>query len=308
MLSLLQQAEGEREGYVRRLELAMGQLRAAQEEVVRSEKLAVVGQLAAGVAHEIGNPIASILGFTELLLADPELPPEEAQAPERMDCLRRVRQEAERVDAIVRGLLDFARPLPCQVQALDINPLVEEAAGLITHRQGTRGGQVRLSFEPAPDLPPVHADRGQLLQVLVNLMLNALDAMPQGGELHLSSRALELGAGEVAGLRGLARRAGDPPGADFSGRRQAAEPAPGPERFVEVAVADTGCGIEAKELGRLFDPFYTTKPPGSGTGLGLAISLRIVRSFAGSIRVSSEPGRGSTFSVLLPAAPEEETA
>ena len=312
MLGSLDRAASEREGYVERLEQAMRQLRAAQEELVRSEKLAVVGQLAAGVAHEIGNPIASILGYTELL-AERGLTGAAAE-----DALRRVRQGVERIDAIVRGLLDFARPPPCEVAPLEVNPLLEEAAELVGHRKGGRQS-VAVVFDLAEGLPAalpkVLADRGQLLQLLVNLMLNALDAMPDGGTLRLASREVELSASEaeaafapaaataeMAASR-AARRRGDPEGQDFAALR--ARPfGPGPARFVAIEVADTGCGIEPAALERIFDPFYTTKPPGAGTGLGLAISLRIVRSFGGTIRVQSRPGEGSTFQVLLPCPGE----
>jgi hypothetical protein len=302
MLAGLERATEEREGYVGRLEQAMRQLKAAQEELVRSEKLAVVGQLAAGVAHEIGNPIASLLGYTELLLSG-GLGREEAA-----DSLRRIRQEVERIDAIVRGLLDFARPQPTEIAQLEVNTLATEAAELIQHRQGVRA-KVRLETDLAEGLPPVRADRGQLVQVLLNLMLNGVDAMPEGGVLRLTTREVELAPEEAEGLMGLSRRRDDPPGSDFRRLRAEAaeEPTPAgtrfvqPARFVEIEVADTGRGIEPGILSRIFDPFYTTKPPGAGTGLGLAISLRLVRSFGGSIRVSSRVGQGSAFQVLLPA-------
>jgi two-component system NtrC family sensor kinase len=273
-----------------------------------------VGQLAAGVAHEIGNPISSVLGYTELLLAG-------GTGEEAQDSLRRIRGEVERIDRIVRGLLDFARPLPRQLEDIEVNPLIDEAAELARHRKGVRH-KVRFERRLAEGLPKVRADRAQLVQVLVNLMLNGVDAMPEGGELRLATRLVEPPPEELEavfgqafggqafgghGSGGPARRRDDPPGADFSRLRAApAAPAPrGPARFVEVEVADTGCGIAAEKLSRVFDPFYTTKPPGAGTGLGLAISLRIVRSFGGAIRVSSRLGEGSRFQVLLPVGRED---
>lgn len=297
MLAGLERAAAEREDYVQRLEEAMRLLRSAQEELVRSEKLAVVGQLAAGVAHEIGNPLASLLGYTELL-ASRSLPPEEAA-----DGLRRMRQEVGRIDAIVRGLLDFARPQPTDITELDVNAALTEAAGLLSHRQGVRQA-IEVETRLAEGLPPVRADRGQLVQVLLNLMLNAVDAMPEGGTLRLATGEVEPGPEEMAALFGRARRQDDPPGSDFShlrGQPRAAAP-PARSRFVALSVADTGRGIACEQMGRLFDPFYTTKPPGAGTGLGLAISLRLVRSFGGAIRVQSRAGEGSCFEVLLPAA------
>jgi two-component system NtrC family sensor kinase len=299
MLAGLSAAAREREDYVERLEQAMRQLRAAQEEVVRSEKLAVVGRLAAGVAHEIGNPISSVLGYTELLRSGG------LSEAEVQDSLRRINDEVERIDRIVRGLLDFARPQPSRVEPLEVNAVLAEAADLILHRQGVRRS-VRLEADLAEGLPQVAADRGQLVQVLLNLMLNAVDAMPGGGTLRLASRLVEPTPEETEGLSVRARRQDDPLGSDFSTLRQGTGdgPAQVSGRLVELAVTDTGRGMAPQELARIFDPFYTTKPPGSGTGLGLAISLRLVNSIGGSLRVESRPGEGSTFRVLLPALQE----
>jgi signal transduction histidine kinase len=296
MFAGLEEAAKEREDYVRRLEQAMHHLKAAQEEVIRSEKLAVVGQLAAGVAHEIGNPIASILGYTELLL---ERGPKDDAA---RDSLSRIKGEVERIDRIVRGLLDFARPVHRQIEDVDVNPVVREALDLVCHRKGVKG-RVRVEAALAEGLPKVAADRGQLTQVFVNLMLNAVDAMAEGGTLTLATRTAELAAEEVEALNGFARRRDDPPGESFA-RLRAHTSAARPAAFVVVEVADTGGGIAEADLPRIFDPFYTTKPPGEGTGLGLAISLRIARSFGGSIRASRRPQGGALFQVLLPVRNE----
>jgi hypothetical protein len=293
---MLQQLEAnrlEREDYVQRLERAMKDLRAAQEEVIHQEKLASVGRLAAGVAHEVGNPIASIQGFTELLLSGP-VGEEKAR-----DYLARIRSEVGRVDGIVRGLLDFSRPTAVEMAQVDLNALAREALELAAHQKAMR--QVEIELTLSETLPEVRADASQVKQVLVNLILNAADAMPDGGRLGISSRQVELAPEEVHRLLGRGRRRNDPPESNFSHLR-AKKGEVMASRFAEIAVTDTGTGIPPADLQRVFDPFFTTKPPGSGTGLGLSISFRIARSFGGGIKAESEPGEGSTFRLLLPVS------
>jgi signal transduction histidine kinase len=243
------------------LRLGMRQLEETQAQLVQSAKLAAVGELAAGVAHEINNPLTSIIGFTRLLLED--LPADDQM---RAD-LEIIDREAARTRRIVRTLLDFARTSDPVLASSDLNGLVEEAVMLVCTRSVLT--QVSLQQNLSP-LPPVMLDSNQIKQVLVNLLNNALQAMPDGGRLAVATRLTE---SEIDGVD----------------RQMAA-----------VYVSDSGAGIPPENLGRIFDPFFTTKEVGQGTGLGLSVSYSIVEKHNGRIEVESVPGQGSTFIVLLP--------
>jgi two-component system sensor histidine kinase PilS (NtrC family) len=236
------------------------ELRQMEEAVRRADRLAVVGGLAAGLAHEIRNPLASMCGSIEILGSAKGLDEQERRL------MQVVRSEAERLEALVREFLSFARPVSPALEALDARAAVAETAELFSTQLAERG--IELSI---PDGPPVwmRADPRQLRQVLWNVLGNAADATAQGGrvEVHLFS------AGSQAVLE----------------------------------ISDTGEGIAEEDLRRIFDPFFTTKE--RGTGLGLAIVHRIVEAHGGQVTVRSEPGRGSTFRISLPAAsPERELA
>jgi len=247
------------------LEQANTELRQAREEALRSEKMASIGLLAAGMAHEIGTPLASIMGYAELLGGEQ---PEQAAI---QDYTRRISGDCARIDRIVRGLLDYSRPRTTAVEATDIRTLVKDSVDLLTQQGAFKLIKVSTWFEDA--LPAVLADHHQLQQVLVNLMLNSRDAMPEGGKLA------------IRGVRDA--------GTALSGR---------PPGCVRIEVLDTGGGIPMDQQKLVFDPFFTTKPPGKGTGLGLAISARIIDGFGGRIAVKSTPGKGSCFAVWLPVA------
>jgi two-component system NtrC family sensor kinase len=245
------------------LRRGMRRLEETQAQLVQSAKLAAVGELAAGVAHEINNPLTSIIGFTHLLLED--LPPDHEM---RAD-LETVDREAARARKIVRGLLDFARAGDPVLAPVDLNALVEEAVMLVC----TRSVLARVSLEKnLSRLPPMMLDTNQIKQVLVNLLNNAVQAMPNGGRLTVTTRLTEREVDEVY-------------------RQMAA-----------IYVSDTGLGIVSEDLGRVFDPFFTTKEVGQGTGLGLSVSYSIVEKHDGRIEVESVPGEGSTFIVLLPVS------
>jgi len=243
---------------VEALERANGALAEARESLVRSEKLATVGRLAAGIAHEVGNPLGAIAGYADLgrdRLA--------RGAPlEADDCLARIGAEAGRIDRIVRDLLDFARPAPLALAPVSLAAAADAAVRLARVQPRFRQVEVVLSL-PA-DLPAVVADEGRLAQVLLNLLLNAGDAMAGKGRLELRAAATE-GA-------------------------------------IEVAIADEGPGIAPEDLPRVFDPFFTTKAPGAGTGLGLAICHRIVESFGGEISAANGPGGGAIIRLRLARA------
>jgi signal transduction histidine kinase len=240
---------------------SMRKLEETQAQLIQSAKLAAVGELAAGVAHEINNPLTSIIGFTRLLLEDLS-----AEDPMRTD-LEMIDREAARTRQIVRSLLDFARAGDPVLAATDLNALVEEAVILVC----TRSVLAKVSLEKdLSSLPPVMLDANQIKQVLVNLLNNAVQAMPEGGRLNISTRLAE---GEVDGAI----------------RQMAA-----------VCVSDSGVGIPPEDLVRVFDPFFTTKEVGQGTGLGLSVSYSIVEKHGGRIEVESALGDGSTFTLLLP--------
>jgi len=268
MLKRLAENKERLEAHIRSLEAANLELKQAREEVLRSEKLSSIGRLAAGVAHEVGNPIGAILGYTNLLMD------QVADNAEAMDYLVRIEKEMTRISTIIRELLDFSRPSPCEPVPVDVNALVLESTSFLARQSLMASIKTETHLEK--EVGMVWADPNQLKQVIVNLMLNACDAMEGAGTLAIATR-------RVSGP--------DPrgPGSDET-----------PKEFIEISVSDTGRGIATSELNKIFDPFYTTKPPGKGTGLGLAISLRIIETFSGSIHVESTEGKGSTFTVKLP--------
>jgi signal transduction histidine kinase len=244
-----------------RLRQGMRDLEETQAQLVQSARLAAVGELAAGVAHEINNPLTSIIGFTRLLLEDLPL-----DHPARAD-LETIDREAARTRQIVRALLDFARTSEPILVPTDLNDLVEEAVMLVC----TRSVLARVELEKdLSSLPPSMLDSNQIKQVLVNLLTNAVQAMPDGGHLTIATRLTE------RDIDGVFRQ------------------------MAAVYVSDSGVGIPPENLERIFDPFFTTKEVGQGTGLGLSISYGIVEKHNGRIEVESVPGKGSTFTLLLP--------
>jgi len=246
-----------------RVRQGMRKLEETQAQLVQSARLAAVGELAAGVAHEINNPLTSIIGFTRLLLED--LPPEDSI---RTD-LETIDREAARTRQIVRALLDFARTSDPVLVPTDLNGLVEEAVMLVC----TRSVLAKVSLEKdLSSLPLVMLDSNQIKQVLVNLLNNAVQAMPDGGRLTIATRLTER---EVNGVY---------------------------REMVAVYVSDSGVGIPPENLGRIFDPFFTTKEVGQGTGLGLSVSYSIVEKHSGRIEVESVLEEGSTFTLLLPVS------
>ncbi len=231
-----------------------------EEEMVQSHKLRAVGTLTAGVAHELNNPLNNITLSAGLLEEDYDALSDE----ERREMARDLVDQAERAQRIVRNLLDFAREGEKKTERLDIEKILDETIELAGNQVRIAG--VRIVKHLPDNLPHVHCDRHKLCQVFLNLFLNAVDAMPQGGTLALSAKRAD-----VPGL-------------------------------LAVHVADTGKGIPDHVLPLIFDPFFTTKATGKGTGLGLSVSLGLVRSYGGDIQVSSKVGQGSTFTVLLPIA------
>jgi len=235
----------------------------AESEIrlLQSEKQASIGKLAAGVAHEINNPLTGVLTFTHMLLRRKDL------GDDVHSDLQKIAHATERVRKIVKGLLDFSRQTKLDPEPVDVNRLVRSAISLVENQALVRG--IRLIFEPAEELPMLTLDRAQFESVLLNLILNALDATETGDTVTLST-GISVSTNHVS------------------------------HKGLEIAVTDTGCGIPPENLDNLFDPFFTTKEVGQGTGLGLAVSYGIVERHGGTIRVQSEVGRGSTFTIWLP--------
>jgi two-component system NtrC family sensor kinase len=238
---------------------AQARLNAAQAQLLQSAKLAAVGELAASVAHEINNPLYA--ARNSLYLVEQDIPPDTQQR----HFLTIAQNELGRIARIITRMRDFYRPARDELELTEVNDLLAETIELVqTH---LRYGQVTVKVDFCPHLPRLIAHPDQLRQVFLNLMLNACDAMPYGGQLHI---ATELSCNNNdAGTQ-----------------------------YVVISVRDTGVGINPEHMPHLFEPFYTTKP--QGTGLGLAISAHIVTQHGGHIQVESTPGAGSTFTVLLP--------
>jgi len=242
----------------------------AEERLVAAQRMDAVGQLAGGVAHEINNMMTAVLGFSELLLN--RLGPEDPSSAD----LRQIRRAADRAATITGQLLAFSRRQILRPEVLDLNQLVR---GLEPMLRQVLGEDRFFATDLANDLGRVRADPGQMEQVLINLALNARDALPTAGTLTVRTCNAVVA----------------PPGDDGP-----SEEGPAPGSYVVLAVADTGHGMDAATRARIFEPFFTTKPLGRGTGLGLATVFGVVRQSGGSIRVESAPGQGTTFSVFLP--------
>ncbi|MFQ5882894.1 MAG: nitrogen regulation protein NR(II) [Candidatus Methylomirabilales bacterium] len=248
------------------------------ERIARqSEKMAAVGTLAAGIAHEINNPIGIISSRVELMLMEAR---ETGLPPEVTKDLQVVEKHAGRVAKITRGLLSFSRQAPWKFIEVDVNQVVEEALLLVEKQLAKE--QIALEKKLAPDLPEIRGSPNHLEQVLVNLLTNAREAMPGGGTLRVSTTVHR------------APLTDDRTGEDQIGRRSSVIDQP----WVEIQITDTGPGIRTELLPRIFDPFFTTKE--QGTGLGLSISYGIVREHGGTITVEGRPEEGSTFTIRLP--------
>jgi PAS domain S-box-containing protein len=240
-----------------------------EEQLRQSQKMDAVGKLAGGIAHDFNNVLTTVLGYTELLLS--QLPPE---APAR-EALLEIRSAGERAAALTKRLLAFSRKQVLEPQTLDLNGVVSESGNLLRRLIGE---DIELVIDAEPGVGTVRADPGQIEQVLMNLVLNARDAMPGGGRIVVETRAVDGSA---------------PP----EGR-----PALPAGRWVSLVVRDTGVGMDDDTRRQAFEPFFTTKPKGKGTGLGLAVVYGIARQAGGDVWAESVPGKGSAFHVLLPVA------
>jgi len=252
----------------RQLAEALNQLQQTQRQLVQQERLAAVGQLAGGIAHDFNNILVPIIGYAELGLM--ELSPDD---PLYAD-LQRINDAANRAAALIRQILAFSRKQVLETKPLNLNEVVVEFEKML---QRLIGEDINLKTILAPELPPVQADPAQIEQILMNLAVNARDAMPRGGTLAIETGSVVLDEQYV---------------------HKYIDVQAGPH--VLLAVSDTGVGMDAATKERIFEPFFTTKPLGKGTGLGLATVFGIVKQHGGNIWVYSEPGQGTTFKIYLP--------
>jgi len=245
---------------------AMGRRTAAAEsQILQSEKQASIGRLAAGVAHEINNPLTGVLSYTHMLLRRRDL------ADDIRSDLEVIVESTDRVTKIVKGLLEFSRQTKLAPEPTDVNNLIRSTISLMENQALVKG--ISIKFNPGENLPKVTLDRSQFQSVLLNMIINSLDATKAGDSITVYT---------AAGLS-----------TSDSG-----------QKGVEITVADTGSGIPQENLDKLFDPFFSTKEVGKGTGLGLSVSLGIVQRHGGTIRVQSEVGKGTRFFIWLPVEKE----
>ncbi|MEJ2657800.1 MAG: ATP-binding protein [Desulfobacterales bacterium] len=249
---------------VKNIKKAYQDLREVQEQIVWTEKLASLGKLAATIAHEINNPLAGVLNYIRLIIKQLS---RNHFSYEKLDDISRylkiMESETARCGEIVKDLLAFARRTKITMESNSIEDIINKTLNLISHELEMKA--LRLIKNIAPNLPKVKCDFKQIQQVLLNLMYNASEAMPNGGTLTITANR-----------------------------------ANGPKTFLEVAVSDTGCGISEKDMDNIFEPFFTTKEEGKGVGLGLSVVYGIIAKHNGTISVESELGKGSTFKIRLP--------
>ena len=244
-----------------------------EAELIQAEKLASVGQLAAGVAHEVNNPLAGILVYIKLLLK--KYDQDKLQTEETRKQLEKIGKETERCSRIIKNLLDFSRQTEVALRPVDINKVVEATFSIIGHQISLE--DIRVEKKLGTSLPLIRVDFDQIQQALMNIMLNAAQAMPNGGDLGITTSV----------AKGV--KIGD-------SIRDA----------IRIDVTDTGVGIPKENLGKLFTPFFTTKEKGKGVGLGLSVVHGIIERHHGKIEIESDPGTGTTFSIYLGIVDEEK--
>jgi len=285
------------EQQIQALETLNRELQESQREVLASEKLAMVGKLAAGIAHEIGNPLSAILGYISLLQK------QASHAGEAHDYLQRMEKELNRINNAIHGLLDFSRLQKVEITGIAVREVIEDSLSLVTHQKHFENVEI-LSYAEE-ELWPARADAQQLTQVILNLLLNAGEAIEDNGQVMVAADRAIFRQGKLTRVAPRARQEWSSrvphfglwddefvlEGISFGEN----------EPLVRIVVADNGEGISTQNLARVFDPFFTTREPGKGTGLGLAICARIIESCGGNLFVRSSAGGGTAFLLLLPA-------
>lgn len=242
-----------------------------EQQLQQSEKLATVGELAAGLAHEVGTPLNVILGTAEYLMMEME------EDNPKVEDLKTIISQAEHITKLVRQLLRFSRYNQPEFKSTDINALVKDVLKLTDHQMPREKiTEIKVITDLQPDLPSIIGDDNQLQQVFMNIIVNAIHAMPQGGTLTVSTRLDK---------------------SPFSASN---------DRFIRISISDTGCGIPSQNIQKIFDPFFTTKDVDKGTGLGLTVSHRIIEDHGGTIEVESKVNEGTSFTVRLPIQIRED--
>ena len=259
---------------VNSLEAANLQLKKAQQEIIRAEKLASVGRLSAGIAHEIGNPIGIVMGYLELL-KQKDIP-----AAEREEYIHRTEEEIERINTIIRQLLEISRPSNTGLKVVEVHDLIDDVAQVLDVQPLMSNIELECRLDAGNDR--VLADSNQLRQVFLNLIINAADAISSGGSADGGKLLIQSSLAGEAPEQAIARKT-----------------------HLKIMFIDNGPGIASENIGNIFDPFYTTKDPGKGTGLGLSVSFMIIEGFGGKMTVSSKIGEGTTMTLLLPLAENE---
>jgi two-component system NtrC family sensor kinase len=275
MIESLKQSRDEIELYNRNLEQKIiertQQLEEAQQQLVQSEKMSAIGQLAAGVAHELNNPLGGILGYAQFTLEKLQKCVPTKTSQKEIDSytryVRDIEVQARRCKAIVQNLLRFSRSSKSiDFEEVDINRAIEETMSFVEHQLRLNNISINVTLDR--NIPMIHGNVGQLQQVFTNLIINAMHASPSGATIEIISRY-------------------SPALGEFGGA-------------VELVFADHGHGIPQEHLKKVFEPFFTTKEVGKGTGLGLSVSYGIIRSHGGEINVIETPGGGATFTMVLP--------
>jgi two-component system NtrC family sensor kinase len=270
MMLSLRDSELELQKWARTLEQKVEEktteLQVAEAKAVHAEKLASVGLLAAGIAHELNNPLTGVLTFSTIIRRKME-----DGSPDAED-LDLVIRETKRCSTIIKRLLDFAREKKPEHRFIDITDIIKETEQILRHPASSRDIRITLDFDE--DLPQIWVDPDQIKQVIMNILVNAQDAVSSDGEITIRTRRLP--------------------------EKVSVEPGSPPLAMAEISIKDTGCGIPEHNKKRIFDPFFTSKVVGKGTGLGLSVTYGIVRAHGGTIDVESKEGVGTTFRILLP--------
>jgi signal transduction histidine kinase len=269
--TLLNYLEQQLENYVeivtlnRELNRSIRRLESTQKQLIQSEKLNAIGQIAASIAHEINNPLAGVLVYSKLMAK--KLANDSLNKEDTLDNLTKIESAVSHCSKIVRGLLDFARQSEPMLAPVEVGKIIDQAVALVYHQ--AEMNNVKIVRNDTEHLSLVKGDVGQLQQVFLNLIINAIQSIHDGGTITITTKSSE-------------------------------------DNRVEVSIQDTGYGITPENMERLFTPFFTTKEPGKGVGLGLAISKGIVERHGGSIEVQSSTGAGSTFTVYLPKYTDDD--